>query len=787
MNELSLESFYGGKQGVSPVIRARFKYVDINDPAYIRAVEKAGSDSTKLEEIRKDTMELCFENINYEDVWYGQMALIDTLNKRNPNNGKLFRRVLTRTEDEAAIDGGTLHGEYIGRIIGPSEGYPRVELGSLGGMINRVQATYSYGADTNEYIYPVSEDGAATDDTFVENVNELKFKEDGGKIQKLAAYKGNNQLIPGYNPNTHEYETGIHYSWVNVRSNIDGEDQETYVYLGFQIPFTYLDFNFNDINWDDDFNTTFVNRSEYADGTQPFYQKWQIEIPRGTQGNQVGYLRRVKFGDFRNLDEDTTKDILYPYEDVYSDLTGQFEPRNYDESPYSEEYKYPQFEDDKLAADTSILVYTYYMYDKNYETADKRKVVTCYFGKIIDIENINLNDDGTLVINYSSGASETLNTIKWIDSIEMFSSAGQNGVLDSINIIYNTGEVVNLNETKKLRFVEYIQLVNDTNNKAKKLQLKFTDKDRREDLAGFSFFQLDGILIDPETKEVKYHTDPINADLSTSINNYRSFVNPVYLNSLDDIFLDDDGHIYIRNSSSESRYDGSDGFETEPYLPYARDIYQDDDGQIWKRGGAFPDAIVESGETEQEARLRWIWWLDLGLVKQNFNGVRIAAQLNIERYDAYYEELHPGQHFDWDALIASVDPADFIEGVENILNTPWTLDNKNVSPYANGNIFIYEQGYNTNLTNPKVSENRIGQLVYFEEYAFYFDANSSLDGAKWKCAGSWSSSDSSMQLRIKTDANSYVPSDVIPHDKGFTIVTQEEIQETFNWSNVWEV
>jgi len=33
VNELSLESFYGGKQGVSPVIKARFKYVDISDPA----------------------------------------------------------------------------------------------------------------------------------------------------------------------------------------------------------------------------------------------------------------------------------------------------------------------------------------------------------------------------------------------------------------------------------------------------------------------------------------------------------------------------------------------------------------------------------------------------------------------------------------------------------------------------------------------------------------------------------------------------------------------------------
>jgi hypothetical protein len=32
---MALESFYGGKQGVSPVIKARFKYVDTDDLAYI--------------------------------------------------------------------------------------------------------------------------------------------------------------------------------------------------------------------------------------------------------------------------------------------------------------------------------------------------------------------------------------------------------------------------------------------------------------------------------------------------------------------------------------------------------------------------------------------------------------------------------------------------------------------------------------------------------------------------------------------------------------------------------
>ena len=37
---MSLDSFYGGKQGVSPIVKTRFKYIDTKDPAYI-AMEKS--------------------------------------------------------------------------------------------------------------------------------------------------------------------------------------------------------------------------------------------------------------------------------------------------------------------------------------------------------------------------------------------------------------------------------------------------------------------------------------------------------------------------------------------------------------------------------------------------------------------------------------------------------------------------------------------------------------------------------------------------------------------------
>ena len=61
---MSLDSFYGGKQGVSPVVKARFKYVDTNDPAYIAAKNLVANEA----DLKDDTMELCFQNPEYTKV-----------------------------------------------------------------------------------------------------------------------------------------------------------------------------------------------------------------------------------------------------------------------------------------------------------------------------------------------------------------------------------------------------------------------------------------------------------------------------------------------------------------------------------------------------------------------------------------------------------------------------------------------------------------------------------------------------------------------------------------------
>lgn len=743
---MSLESFYGGKQGVSPVVKARFKYVDTNDPAYLKQIEKGFS----ADSLKSEVMDVCFADVSYEDVWYGQLAIIDTTNKRNPNNGKLFRRVLPRTESEVE-ENGTLCGEYIGRIVGPSEGYPKIRLGSVDNIKNQIDkdGNGSVSDKSIEYSFP-TENGIVDTDNFDEVLP-----------ANLVANKENNQLISGFDENS------IHYSWVNVRNNIDGEDQESCVYLGFQIPYTYFDFDFNAIDWrNDSLSHNWDNKTAYKNGSQPFYQKRTFGIPRGVKGNGVGFLTRTTFGKFINSGKEGATEILYDFKDLYEESTGKFDIKDY-------QGNYPQFEEDNLTENSAILVYTFYMYDFTYDNDNKTKIVTCYFGKITDIESIELDDDGSFRIKYSSGANEILNTLRWIKKTEMFSSKN-NGIKDSIKVTYNTDEE---KEFSPLRFLESLQIVSNTAQTEKILQARYTDEARATDVPGFNLFHIDGIAIDEDTKEIKYHTNPVNANLKPYLNQskeeYKSFASPTFLNIVEEMFIGSDGHLYVKYSSSKYRYIGEADNEGEYYKPNIRYRHIEENGNVWYKGGDLPDSI---GTSEED----WVWWQDLGIVKQTVSGVRIATDINIARHNAYREAI--GElPLDWENLD--------VDDILNILNSSWDVDGKETNPYINGHIYLYQINEEANL-NADPIEDRMGEIIFYKdkELSFFYDFQGQSDDVEnkrgWKYAGPWSSSDASMQLKIK-DGEEIIPNSERMHRKGFYFNVDSDKESEMELIDFW--
>ena len=95
-----MDSFYGGKQGVSFIIKETFSSV-------------------------KEMAEAFSGGATYTDVWYGEYCLIDTPNKNNADNGKIFRRGLNYMQAD-------MHGaEYVGQIVGPSSGTPFFQINTI--------------------------------------------------------------------------------------------------------------------------------------------------------------------------------------------------------------------------------------------------------------------------------------------------------------------------------------------------------------------------------------------------------------------------------------------------------------------------------------------------------------------------------------------------------------------------------------------------------------------------------------------------------------------------------
>jgi hypothetical protein len=78
---MSLESFYGGKQGLSSIIKKSFKYISENDPAFVALGERNNNilveGSRAIEEYsaaqqealdNNEVMEYCLSQSGYEDV-----------------------------------------------------------------------------------------------------------------------------------------------------------------------------------------------------------------------------------------------------------------------------------------------------------------------------------------------------------------------------------------------------------------------------------------------------------------------------------------------------------------------------------------------------------------------------------------------------------------------------------------------------------------------------------------------------------------------------------------------
>lgn len=374
---MALESFYGGKQGVSPVIKAKF-------------------------ETREDLGE-AFSNSGYKDVWFSELAIIDSPNKLNKDNGKIYRRTLPTTvisgDYASNPDYAGPNAEYIGQIVGPAGGIPNVILTDLTDLQNKANGDGIN--ETDQILFPIS-DGESS---WIQSNKPLNEEEN------FYITNGSTQQVPGKNGEI--YNDTIKYSWFNIlkpNSNESEDNQTAYIYLGFEIPYPVFNFSIGVSNYNN--NSTIIE-----DGSQehPYYWNYHVTIPRGIRG----IWQEINLGtidEFYNVDTKTwRKNIYHNIEDlIYNEDTDSYSIRS--DAPTAEnDFKIDQ---------------------NNFKEKD-----TQFWYLIVKCPK--LNDQLSAVNNYPVEIDEFY---FYLEDFKVLKNVTFNDTNGNITLIYNNNDIINLED-----------------------------------------------------------------------------------------------------------------------------------------------------------------------------------------------------------------------------------------------------------------------------------------------------------------------------------------------------
>lgn len=337
---------------------------------------------------------------NYRTVWYGEHAIISCKNKNHPDNGKVFMRGL----DYQNSMGGAI---YKFQIVGPSSGTPFFQVDT----IDNVTHMSTKALEENTYRrYPV---GQNTDGTVITNWKQDdngNWHDAGGTLKKDFKFNIQNRtLIPGKDGAS--FNDDIEYTWVNIRK--DDEDADSWFYVGMKLPYTVIDYKTHAVS---QYDTAGNIKQENAmapitridDKTHPFWEHWDIGIPKGLKGDTLRNLKVIEMTEaLRNKVYSTEHITVNPTTGLAT--VGQ--------SGYSNM-------DDDIARHRQIVVYELYIYDKRINPDP----ILIYLGDFNIIKNITLDDKGTLTVSYTHN-NDTVFTkkIKWVTGVALSTGDGAAG------------------------------------------------------------------------------------------------------------------------------------------------------------------------------------------------------------------------------------------------------------------------------------------------------------------------------------------------------------------------
>ncbi len=365
---------------------------------------------------------------SYTDIWYGEHVLIDTPNKNDKDNGKIYRRGLN-FDDET---GGAI---YIGQIVGPSSGTPYFQMLGLGAVQKKKDLADADGK-TSHLRFPLDNDGdgyadtkSDTDSTVMvtddktKAIGALTFNRDlkDGDYKKPA--RADSSLVPGKDVDG-TFHDEIKYSWVNVRQ--DNADEDSWFYVGFQIPYLVQDFyTYESSPYDAEGNLitdtdtgldypgiSSVKIEELDKNQHPFYQRWLLGIPKGIKGDSLRNLRVV------TLSQDYVGKIYTEAAIVIDAASGAIK---FDKT---KTYSFASSDYNKK----QVYVYDFYWYDNKRNpnlSTNSQDARMIYVADCTDVKDITIAEDGTLVVYYKNNTSKTFNKlVRYMRAVSLDANTG---------------------------------------------------------------------------------------------------------------------------------------------------------------------------------------------------------------------------------------------------------------------------------------------------------------------------------------------------------------------------
>ena len=293
--------------------------------------------------------------------------MINTVNKNDPDNGRVYRRGYDFTNTMGGA-------EYIGTIVGPAGKAPMLEMTTVADVRSK-HASEGY------------------DERFTSG----QYSPTGGN------------LVPG-KTGSGTFNDAITWACCSIRNE---NDEDATAYIGFTFPYTVIDYETSQIEpyvagrYADTSSATRVD-----DGKHPFFEKWHINVPKGVKGNA-----------FMNLKVEAASTNVQEY-------PGQADDINHGRA---------------------ILAYDYYNYDDYQNGAPVR----LYLGDYNMIDNISMDDEGTITIDYShDDDSVWTKKIKWVKSVALNTKTGL------FTVVYNHTTDASGNPTTYTTYLDWIDEVN---------------------------------------------------------------------------------------------------------------------------------------------------------------------------------------------------------------------------------------------------------------------------------------------------------------------------------------